>query len=96
MHVLARKDLHRISSDAWLQLNADSTMIFDAQDKSPATLETALHLGIALAYERRKGDQSEFWPHLRLLPSEPPSLWLKPTAEQSALYDTLGDCHAEC
>ena len=71
-------------------------MTFDAQDISPATLETALHLGIALAYERRKGDQSEFWPHLRLLPSEPPSLWLKPTAEQSALYDTLGDCHAEC
>ena len=55
-----------------------------------STLESGLPLAVALAYERKKGDQSEFWPHLRLLPTEPPSLWLKTTAEQSAIYDTLG------
>ena len=55
-----------------------------------STLESGLPLAVALANERKKGDQSEFWPHLRLLPTEPPSLWLKTTAEQSAFYDTLG------
>ncbi len=53
--------------------------------------DSSVPLAIALAAERKKGDQSEFWPHLRLLPAEPQALWLKTPAEQSAIYDDLGD-----
>ena len=61
------------------------------QDMVPrSSIDIGLPLAVALAHERKKGDQSEFWPHLRLLPAEPPSLWLKTPAEQSAIYDSLG------
>ena len=58
-------------------------------------LDIGLPLGIALAAERKKGDQSEFWSHLRLLPAEPQAPWYKTPEEQSAICDKLGESHKQ-